>query len=90
MAKSLFSMTLKSISFLAVGSVAILTTLVYLLRKIRFKKDCPVCGNLYPDRIARPKWLKIVPSKAYLCSSCRHRYYYIGRKYEPSDTALTL
>jgi predicted RNA-binding Zn-ribbon protein involved in translation (DUF1610 family) len=83
-------MTLKSITLLALVSMAILAVLYYLFRKVRFKKDCPVCGNMYTDRIARPKWLRIVPSKAYQCNACRHRYYYIGRKYESSTPTLTM
>ncbi|WP_460972183.1 hypothetical protein [Spirosoma migulaei] len=63
---------------LAVGSVVMASLLLYLFRTIRFKKSCPTCGNPYPDRIARPKLMKFVPSKAYHCAACGKKYYQVG------------
>ena len=71
-------MTSQLIILLAVGGVVLLLILVYLYRTISFTKRCPVCGNPHPDRVARPKLLKIVRSKAYHCTACGKRFYQIG------------
>ena len=71
-------MTLNYLSTLAVGAIALALFLLYLFRTVRFKKSCPNCGNPHPDRVARPKLMRRVPSKAYHCTACGKRYYQLG------------
>ncbi|WP_461139398.1 hypothetical protein [Spirosoma pomorum] len=61
-----------------IGAVLLVAIVVFLVRKITFRKRCPVCGNRHTDRIARPRWLKAilptVPIKSYRCLACHHNY----------------
>lgn len=71
-------MQLKYITFIAVASIASILFLIYVYKTFRFSKTCPICGDEHPDRVARPKLMKLIPSKAYQCTSCRKRYYHIS------------
>ncbi|SOD90324.1 hypothetical protein [Spirosoma fluviale] len=70
--------------FCAVLSVLILVVFIReVLRRVTSQRQCPICGDAYPDRIKRPAWLKsmqfLLSSARYQCHACGNRFIQLGQ-----------